>query len=90
MDAIRRLTSRPAARLGIADRGLLKPGFKADITIFNPDTIIDRSTFEDPTHYSHGVEHVFVNGTAVVSGGKITDARPGDSVRGPGYKKGGN
>ena len=87
-EAIRRFTSRPAARVGIADRGLLKPGFKADITIFNPDTIIDRSTFEDPTHYSQGVEHVYVNGIAVVSGGKITDARPGESVRGPGYKKG--
>ena len=86
-DAIRRFTSRPAARVGIADRGLLRPGFKADITIFNADTIIDRSTFEDPTHYSQGVEHVFVNGKAVVSGGKITDARPGEPVRGPGYTR---
>src|SRR5688572_16089954 len=86
-DAIRRFTSRPAARVGITDRGLLKQGMKADITIFNPDTIIDRSTFEDATHYSQGVEHVFVNGAAVVSGGKITDARPGQAVRGPGYKK---
>jgi dihydroorotase/N-acyl-D-amino-acid deacylase len=85
-EAIRRFTSRPAARVGIADRGLLRPGFKADITIFNADTIIDRSTFEDPTHYSQGVEHVFVNGKAVVSGGKITDARPGEPVRGPGYR----
>jgi N-acyl-D-amino-acid deacylase len=85
-EAIRRFTSRPAARVGIADRGLLKPGLKADITIFNADTIIDRSTFEDPTHYSHGVEHVLVNGTPVVSGGKITDARPGEPVRGPGYR----
>jgi N-acyl-D-amino-acid deacylase len=84
-DAIRRFTSRPAARVGIADRGLLRPGFKADITIFNADTIIDRSTFEDPTHYSQGGEHVFVNGKAVVSGGKITDARPGEPVRGTGY-----
>ena len=86
-EAIRRFTSRPAARVGIADRGLLKPGFKADITIFNPETVIDRSTFEDPTHYSQGIEHVFVNGTAVVSGGKITAARPGEPVRGPGYKR---
>ena len=85
-EAIRRFTSRPAARVGIADRGLLRPGFKADITVFNADTIIDRSTFEDPTHYSQGVEHVFVNGRAVVSAGKITDARPGEPVRGPGYK----
>ena len=86
-EAIRRFTSRPAARVGIADRGLLRPGFKADITVFNAATIIDRSTFEDPTHYSLGVEHVFVNGKAVVSAGKITDARPGEPVRGPGYTK---
>ena len=86
-EAIRRFTSRPAARVGITDRGLLRPGFKADLTIFNADTIIDRSTFEDPTHYSQGVEHVFVNGQAVVSGGKITDARPGEPVRGPGYTR---
>jgi N-acyl-D-amino-acid deacylase len=86
-EAIRRFTSRPAARVGIADRGLLRPGFKADITVFNADTIIDRSTFEDPTHYSQGVEHVFVNGQAVVSGGKITEARSGEPVRGPGYTR---
>ena len=86
-DAIRRFTSRPASRLGIADRGLLRPGFKADVTIFNPDTIRDRSTFEDPTHYSEGVVHVFVNGQAVVAGGQITAARPGEPIRGPGYKR---
>ncbi len=80
-EAVRRFTSRPATRLGIADRGLLRPGFKADITIFNPDTVRDRSTFEDPTHYSEGILHVFVNGQAVVSGGKITDARPGQAIR---------
>jgi dihydroorotase/N-acyl-D-amino-acid deacylase len=84
-EAIRRFTSRPAARLGIADRGLLRPGFKADITVFNPDTVRDVSTFEDPTHYSQGIEHVLVNGKAVVAGGKITAERPGEPVRGPGY-----
>ena len=86
-EAVRRFTSRPAARVGIADRGLLRPGFKADITIFNPDTIRDRSTFEDPTHYSEGVEHVLVNGKAVVAAGKITNERPGEPVRGPGFKR---
>ena len=85
-EAIRRFTSRPAARVGIADRGILKPGFMADITVFNPDTIRDMSTFEDPTHYSQGVEHVFVNGKAVVAGGAITSERPGRPIRGPGYK----
>ena len=86
-EAVRRFTSRPAARLGMADRGLLRPGFKADVTIFNPDIIRDRSTFEDPTHYSEGVSHVLVNGRAVVSGGKITSERPGEPVRGPGFKR---
>jgi len=85
-EAIRRFTSRPAARVGIADRGLLRPGFKADVTIFDAARIRDVSTFVDPTHYSEGVMHVLVNGKAVVSGGKITDARPGQPIRGPGYK----
>jgi N-acyl-D-amino-acid deacylase len=86
-EAVRRFTSRPAARVGIADRGVLRPGFKADITIFNPDTIRDRSTFEDPTHYSEGIAHVLVNGKAVVADGKITAERPGEPVRGPGFKR---
>ncbi|MEY4635935.1 MAG: D-aminoacylase [Acidobacteriota bacterium] len=85
-DAVRRFTSRPATRLGIADRGLLKPGLKADITIFNPATIRDVSTYVDPTHYSEGIAHVFVNGRAVVANGKITAERPGQPIRGPGYQ----
>ncbi|MDP2320729.1 MAG: D-aminoacylase [Acidobacteriota bacterium] len=85
-DAVRRFTSRPAARLGIADRGLLKPGLKADVTIFNPATIRDVSTFVDPTHYSEGIAHVLVNGRAVVANGQITAERPGQPIRGPGYK----
>ena len=85
-EAIRRFTSRPAARVGIADRGILRPGFKADVTIFDAARIRDVSTFVDPTHYSEGVMHVLVNGKAVVSGGKITAARPGQPIRGPGYK----
>lgn len=85
-DAVRRFTSRPATRLGIADRGLLKPGLKADITVFNPATIRDVSTYVDPTHYSEGIAHVFVNGRAVVANGKITAERPGQPIRGPGYQ----
>ena len=88
-DAVRRFTSRPATRLGIADRGLLKPGLKADITIFNPATIRDVSSFVDPTHYSEGIAHVLVNGRAVVANGKITAERPGQPIRGPGYKPAG-
>ena len=85
-DAIRRFTSRPAMRVGITDRGILRPGMKADVTIFNPATVRDISTFVDPTHYSQGIEHVLVNGVAVVSGGKITDGRPGQPIRGRGYR----
>jgi N-acyl-D-aspartate/D-glutamate deacylase len=85
-DAIRRFTSRPAARVGIADRGILRPGFKADVTIFDAGRIRDVSTFVAPTHYSEGVQHVLVNGKAVVSAGKITSARPGQPIRGPGYR----
>jgi len=85
-DAVRRFTSRPAMRVGITDRGILRPGMKADVTIFNAQTIHDVSTFVDPTHYSVGVEHVFVNGVAVVADGKHTGATPGRVVRGPGYR----
>ena len=83
-DAVRRFTSRPAQRVGITDRGLIRPGMKADITIFDPATVRDVATFEDPAHYSEGVSYVLVNGQAVVDSGKITEARPGQVIRGPG------
>ncbi|MGE0462200.1 MAG: amidohydrolase family protein [Vicinamibacterales bacterium] len=86
-DAIRRFTSRPATRMGIHDRGLIRPGFKADLAIFDLATVRDRSTFTDPNHYSEGIRHVLVNGQAVVADGKITDARPGQVVRGAGYRR---
>jgi dihydroorotase/N-acyl-D-amino-acid deacylase len=86
-EAVRRFTSRAAWRVGIADRGILKPGMKADITVFNPDTIIDKATFEEPAQYAEGIVYVLVNGQAVVDSGKITEARPGQVIRGPGYKK---
>jgi N-acyl-D-amino-acid deacylase len=84
-EAIRRFTSRPAARLGLTDRGILRPGMKADVTIFDPAAVRDVATFEDPAHYSHGISHVLVNGQPVVDGGKITEARPGQVIRGRGY-----
>lgn len=86
-EAVRRFTSRPATRVGLNDRGILRPGMKADVAIFNPATVRDVSTFVDPTHYSQGVEHVLVNGKAVVANGKITDQRPGEALRGPGYRR---
>ena len=86
-EAIRKMTSRSAMRVGLHDRGILKPGKAADITIFDPATIRDVATFEDPNHYSVGVRHVFVNGRAVVANGAITGERPGRPLRGPGYTR---
>jgi dihydroorotase/N-acyl-D-amino-acid deacylase len=80
-EAVRKMTSKAAARVHIADRGILRPGMKADITVFNPATIRDLSTFEDPKHYSTGVVDVFVNGRAVVADGRITAERPGVPIR---------
>jgi dihydroorotase/N-acyl-D-amino-acid deacylase len=85
-EAIRKMTTRPAARVGVQDRGILRPGMAADVTVFDPATIRDVATFEDPNHYSVGVKHVFVNGRAVVLNGAITSERPGRPLRGPGYR----
>ena len=87
-EAVRRMTSAVAARLSIADRGLLREGLMADLVLFNPDTVIDRATFEDPNQVSVGVEHVFVNGAEVWGRGKHTGAKPGRIVRGPGWAGG--
>jgi N-acyl-D-amino-acid deacylase len=80
-EAIRKMTSKAADRVHLADRGVLRPGMKADITIFDPATIRDVSTFEDPKHYATGVKHVLVNGRAVVTDGRITAERPGRPLR---------
>jgi dihydroorotase/N-acyl-D-amino-acid deacylase len=80
-DAIRKMTSFPASRLGLADRGLLRPGMAADVTIFDPAAVTDRSTFTDPHHYSEGVHYVLVNGVLVVNQGAHTGARPGKALR---------
>ena len=86
-EAVRKMTSQPAARVHLQDRGILRPGMAADITVFDPATIRDVSTFEDPMHYSIGIRHVLVNGRAVVSDGKITSERPGKALRGPGARR---
>lgn len=83
-DAVRRMTSFPAARLGLRDRGLLRPGLAADITVFDPAAIADRATFADPHHYSVGVRHVVVNGRLTVSDGAHLGTRAGRVLRGPG------
>ncbi|MGZ7066527.1 MAG: N-acyl-D-amino-acid deacylase family protein, partial [Candidatus Aminicenantales bacterium] len=88
-EAIRKMTSLPASRMRLRDRGLLRPGMAADIVAFDPDTVQERSTYADPNHYSQGFAYVAVNGELVVDGGKITNARPGRPLFGPGYRAGG-
>ena len=86
-EAIRRLTSLPAANLGIARRGRLRAGFFADLAIFDPRTIADPATYAAPHAYAAGMRHVFVNGTQVLANGEPTAARPGRVVRGPGWRR---
>jgi N-acyl-D-amino-acid deacylase len=88
-EAVRRLTSLPATNLGLNHRGLLQKGMFADVIIFDPQTIGDRATFENPHQYSVGVRDVFVNGQPVLKNGEHTGVKPGRAVWGPG-KIGGN
>lgn len=83
--AVRKMTSLAAQRVGLNDRGLLKPGMYADITVFDPNTIIDNSTFENPSQLATGVSYVIVNGMPVLDGGRPTSALPGRALKGPGY-----
>jgi N-acyl-D-amino-acid deacylase len=85
-EAVRRLTSMPAENLKIKDRGMVKPGYFADLAIFDPMSIIDNATFDEPTRYATGMMHVFVNGVQVLDNGVHTGARPGRVVYGPGKK----
>ncbi|UCH58147.1 MAG: D-aminoacylase [Candidatus Bathyarchaeota archaeon] len=79
--AVRKMTSMPAQRFGILDRGVLRPGMWADITIFNPDTVIDRATYQDPHQFPEGIEYVIVNGQITVDSGKYTQALAGRILR---------
>jgi N-acyl-D-amino-acid deacylase len=85
-EAVRKMTSLAASRVGLMDRGILRPGMLADIAVFDPKTIKDVATYSDPLHYSVGVKFVFVNGRPVVWDGNITEERPGRALRGSGYK----
>jgi N-acyl-D-amino-acid deacylase len=80
-EAIRKMTSFPAQRLGLPDRGLLRDGFKADIVVFNPKTVKTEATREDPKHYPLGIEYVIVNGTVVIDRGTNTGVLPGRALR---------
>jgi N-acyl-D-amino-acid deacylase len=83
-EAVRRLTGLPATNLGLDHRGFLKPGMFADIVVFDPQTIADRATFENPHQLAVGVRHVFVNGVQVLRDGNHTGAKPGRALWGPG------
>ncbi len=86
-EAIRKMTSLPAQRVGLKERGILKPGFYADIVLFNPKTVIDKATFENPHQYSEGIDLVLVNGVPVWKDGMFAGNFPGRGLRGPGYRK---
>jgi len=85
-DAIRKFTALPAQRMRFTDRGVLKQGMWADVVIFDPATIRDLATFEQPNQLSQGMEYVLVNGVPVIAAGKMTGALPGRVLRGPGYQ----
>jgi N-acyl-D-aspartate/D-glutamate deacylase len=88
MDALQRMTLDPARRLerrtpAMASKGRLKPGADADLTIFDPETVIDRATYEDASIGSAGIPFVIVGGEVVVDAGRLTEARPGKGIRAP-------
>ena len=85
-EAVRKATSANAGKVRVWDRGILRPGLWADVTVFNPDTIIDKATFQDPHQYSVGVEYVVVNGKLVLDKGKHTGVHSGTVIYGPGHK----
>jgi N-acyl-D-amino-acid deacylase len=80
-DAVRRMTGAPAARLGLADRGLLRDAYAADLVVFDPARVRAVATYDDPRRFPEGIEHVVVNGTLVVDGGRHTGATPGRALR---------
>jgi len=75
------MTSAPAARMGLTDRGILRDGLAADLVVFDPARVRSNATYEQPRQFPDGIEHVIVNGTMVVDGGVHTGATPGQVVR---------
>ena len=84
--AVHKMTGVPAQRAGLTDRGVIREGAFADITIFDPATVADRATFESPHQAATGIRYVIVNGALTFDDGRLTDARPGSPLRGPGYR----
>ena len=85
--AVHKMSGMPAARVGLKDRGQLRDGMFADITIFDPQKVIDRATFEAPNQHPDGIKYVIVNGQISVDDGKRTPALAGRALRGPGYTR---
>ena len=85
-EAVRKMTSFAAEAAGLPDRGVVKPGFAADLVVFDPETVASRATFESPNQYSAGFRYVVVNGVLVVDEGRHTGKTPGQALRGPGYR----
>jgi len=85
--AVRKFTAVPAERFGIRERGLVREGVHADLTIFDPDSVADRATFEQPAQTSVGIRYVLVNGVLTLENGRLTGNRPGRPLRGPGYRR---
>lgn len=85
-DAVRRMTSLPAQRLNLQDRGLIRVGLRADLVLFDPNTIADHATFTEPHRYATGVHSVWVNGVLTLDGGEMTGARGGQVLRGPAWR----
>jgi N-acyl-D-aspartate/D-glutamate deacylase len=86
-EAVRKMSSMPAIRIGLTDRGILRPGMKADIAIFDAARVRDAATYEKPHQYAEGFSHVIVNGQVVYENGAMTTARPGRVLYGPGRSK---
>jgi dihydroorotase/N-acyl-D-amino-acid deacylase len=84
-EAVRKMTSLPAMRLGLLDRGIIRPGMKADLVLFDPQHVRDRATFENPHQYAEGVAMVVVNGQIIFDGKAMTGAQPGRMLYGPAY-----
>jgi N-acyl-D-aspartate/D-glutamate deacylase len=84
-EAVRKMTSWPATRYRLADRGVIKAGAKADVTIFDLDALADRATYEKPTEFPSGIDWVLVNGVVTIDHGKHTGAKAGQILYGPGH-----
>jgi N-acyl-D-amino-acid deacylase len=80
-EAVRKMTALPAQRLGLQDRGILRDGMKADVVVFNPETVEAKATFDDPKQYPEGIHYVIVNGKLVIDNGIHTGALPGRALK---------